>query len=184
MNLCHGGICYVTLWHWRFSVHPWILWSTAGKWDAFAALLWTYFEIPFHDAFTNGEMRTPNSCLRKPKERLQSGPEIIPRHPGKIFWHADWSSVGSLISLLSIIQSSFTFEGVHVCSSWSNSICMTMLGFQRQHFWSSIFIVTSTMARRPEHHVRISKFFPLKVSSRMMLAPYLPVSLWIKRFNI
>ena len=150
----------------------------------FAALLWTYFEIPFHDAFTNGEMRTPNSCLRKPKERLQSGPEIIPSHPGKIFWHADWSSVGSLISLLSIIQSSFTFEGVYVCSSWSNSICMTMLGFQRQHFWSSIFIVTSTMARRPEHHVRISKFFPLKVWSRMMLAPYLPVSLWIKRFNI
>lgn len=25
MNICHGGICYFTLWHWRFSVHPWIL---------------------------------------------------------------------------------------------------------------------------------------------------------------
>ena len=51
----------------------------------FAALLWTYFEMPFHDAFTNGEMRTPNNCLRKPSEQLQSGPEIIPSHPEKIF---------------------------------------------------------------------------------------------------
>ena len=56
----------------------------------FAALLWTYFEMPFHDAFT----------IRKPSEQLQSGPEIIPSHPEKIFWHADWSSVASLISLV------------------------------------------------------------------------------------
>ena len=66
----------------------------------FAGLLWTYFEIPFHDAFTNGEMRTPNNCLRKPREQLQGGPEIIPIHPEKIFFHADWSSMASLISLV------------------------------------------------------------------------------------
>ena len=42
----------------------------------FAALLWTYFEIPFHDAFTNGEMRTPNSCLRKPREMYLHSAEL------------------------------------------------------------------------------------------------------------
>ena len=125
----------------------------------FAALLWTYFEMPFHDAFTNGEMRTPNNCLRKPSEQLQSGPKIIPSHPEKNILTRRLVERG-ISYFFSIIQSSFTLKGVNVCSSWSTSICMTMLWFQGQHFWSSIFIVTSTMARRPEHHDRISKFFP------------------------
>ena len=99
----------------------------------FAALLWTYFEMPFHDAFTNGEMRTPNNCLRKPSEQLQSGPKIIASHPEKNILTRRLVERG-ISYFFSIIQSSFTLKGVNVCSSWSTSICMTMLWFQGQHF--------------------------------------------------
>ena len=45
-----------------------------------------------------------------------------------------------------IVQLSVGLDGVNVCSSWSTSIWVTMLGLPKQHFRSSLFIVTTTMA--------------------------------------
>ena len=51
-----------------------------------------------------------------------------------------------VIIIIGIAQSIVSFDGINVCSSWSTSIWVSLLGIPKQHFWSSLFIVTSAVA--------------------------------------
>ena len=71
-------------------------------------------------------------------------PEILPSRPNEIFPH---DLVEHCISYsFGIVQLSVGLGGVNVSSSWSTSIWVTMFGLPKQHFRSSLFIVTTTMA--------------------------------------
>ena len=71
-------------------------------------------------------------------------PGIIPSRPNKIFLH---DLIEHCVSyLFGIVQSSISLDSIIVCSSRSTSIWVTLLGFPKQHFWSSLFIAACTMA--------------------------------------
>ena len=71
-------------------------------------------------------------------------PGIPASRPNKSFPH---DLVEHCISyFFGIVQLSVSLGGVNVCSSWSTSIWVTMLGLPKQHFRSSLFIVTTAMA--------------------------------------
>ena len=71
-------------------------------------------------------------------------PEMIPSRPNKIFPH---DLIGNCDSyLFGIVQSSISLDSINVCSSRSTSIWVTLLGFPKQHFWSSLFIAANKMA--------------------------------------
>ena len=132
MNLSYGSTYCVTLWHWRFSIHPWILWSTAGKWDAFAALLWTYFEIVFHDVFTNGKQ------VHKALTHLSwESPRVIPTKS----FHTAWSSMASLVSLVlsspvsALVVSMYVVLGLPPFWQPGNKDVLPVVAFLHPFWW-------------------------------------------------
>ena len=59
-------------------------------------------------------------------------PGFILSHANKIFPH---DLIEHCISyFFGIVQSSVTLDVLNVCSSWSTSLWVTMLGFPKQHF--------------------------------------------------